>query len=672
MKSFNFYFDDDSAWQDHSQRPELLAAEQAAVSILIQVFTSIFDAAHCTKVATALRERWPTACLIGATTGSEILDGQVTLGSTAVSVTFFAHTRLTQTLLEKPLPPVEAALPLVNATLPTDSDHTIGHTLAQQLTCADTRVVILFGCPEPINIGELLDGFAACKPDLAVAGGSAANALSGGTPMVFDQDRVSKRGVVGVALHGESLIANRYWHLSWQRIGKVMTATRTDGNRLYELDHIPAMQMYQRYFGDDIADNFYQRVLGFPLIADRDGLPVARIPHTRLADGSLMFGADVRDGEKVRFGFGNVPQIISSNEEILRQIVAHPVESIFVYSCVIRRAFMQEAAEVETRPLQALAPTAGFFTFGEYFNSKRGIEHLNATMTVLALAERCDGASVPGIHQLCTQRGDDVTRLAPHITDPGVQLYMGTLSSLTSLVNAVTGELEASNRQLAETLALVEAERAKSDRLLRNILPVDVATELKELGYTRPRLYERVTVLFTDIKGFTVLAERLSPEEIIAELDHCFLRFDEICERFGLERIKTIGDAYMAAGGVPTANVSNPFDVVAAALEMQRFMSNVNADKQRRGAPKWSIRIGVHTGPVVAGVVGKRKFAYDIWGDAVNIAARMEQHGEVDRVNVSGETYRIVAGDRRFRFSYRGRILAKNKGEVDMYFVDSE
>jgi hypothetical protein len=435
MKSFNFYFDDDSAWSAYSQRPELLAAEQAAVSILIQVFTSIFDAAHCTKVATALRERWPTACLIGATTGSEILDGQVTLGRTAVSVTFFAHTRLTQTLLEKPLPPVDAALP-------TEPDHSIGHTLAQQLTCADTRVVILFGCPEPINIGELLDGFAACKPDLAVAGGSAANALSGGTPMVFDQDRVSPRGVVGVALHGEALIANRYWHLSWQRIGKVMTATRTDGNRLYELDHIPAMQMYQRYFGDDIADNFYQRVLGFPLIADRDGLPVARIPHTRLADGSLMFGADVRDGEKVRFGFGNVPQILSSNEEILRQIVAHPVESIFVYSCVIRRAFMQEAAEVETRPLQALAPTAGFFTFGEYFNSKRGIEHLNATMTVLALAERCDGVSVPGIHQLCTQRGDDVTRLAPHITDPEVQLYMGTLSSLTSLVNAVTGELK--------------------------------------------------------------------------------------------------------------------------------------------------------------------------------------------------------------------------------------
>ncbi len=662
MKSFLFQFDPDGEWLSFCDSDSFRKVESVAKSTLIQVFTSQFERGHYEDVARRLRQRFPKACLIGTTTGGEILKGQVSFGKTVVSVSFFAHTEVTQAFLEK-----EDG---VEAGAEANADHLLGKRLADQLARPDTKVLILIGCPEPIDIGQMLDGVFSARPQLVVSGGSAATAMTGGTPMVFDGEQASARGLIGVALSGDELEVNHYWHLSWQCIGKAMTVTRAEGLRLYELDGIPAQDMYRRYFGEDIVENFYQRVQGFPLIADRDDLMVARVPHSRLPDGSLLFGAELKNGDRVRFGFGHVPMIVNSNEAILRQIVAHPVESIFVYSCAIRRAFMQDAAEIETKPLQAFAPTAGFFTFGEYFHTPRRIEHLNATMVVLALSERCKGNDPPEIHEPCQRRSEDVTKLAPHITDPAAKLYMSTLSSLTNLVNAVTGELEDSNRQLAATLKLVEEERAKSDRLLRNILPTDVATELKEQGYTRPRLYERVTVLFTDIKGFTHLAERLTPEEIIAELDRCFLRFDEICEQFGLERIKTIGDAYMAAGGVPNANQSNPLDVVCAAIEMQRFMTSLNAEKTRAGIPNWSIRIGIHTGPVVAGVVGKRKFAYDIWGDAVNIAARMEQHGEVERVNISGETHRLISDDPRFRFEYRGRIYAKNKGEVDMYFVD--
>ncbi len=667
MKSFQFHFDPDGEWQSFCDSASFRKVESVAKSILIQVFTSQFDRGHYEDVGRALRQRFPTACLIGTTSGGEILKGQVSFGKTVVSVSFFARTEVHQTFLEKEESTDNGAAPPV----PSD-DHKLGQRLAEQLARPSTKAMILIGCPGPIDIGQMLDGVFASRPDLLVSGGSAACTMTGGTPMVFDGEHVSDHGLCGVGLSGDDLEVNHYWHLSWHSIGKVMTVTRADGLRLYELDGIPAQDMYRRYFGEDIVDNFYQRVQGFPLIASRDDIMVARVPHTRLSDGSLLFGAELRNGDRVRFGFGHVPMIVNSNEAILRQIVARPVESIFVYSCAIRRAFMQDAAEIETKPLQAFAPTAGFFTFGEYFYTPQRIEHLNATMVVLALSERCSGDDPPEIHEPCQRRSDDVTRLAPHITDPASRMYMTTLSSLTNLVNAVTGELEDSNRQLTATLKLVEEERAKSDRLLRNILPADVATELKEQGYTRPRLYDRVTVLFTDIKGFTHLAERLTPEEIIAELDRCFLRFDEICEQFGLERIKTIGDAYMAAGGVPNANQSNPFDVVSAAIEMQRFMASLNAEKTRAGIPNWAIRIGVHTGPVVAGVVGKRKFAYDIWGDAVNIAARMEQHGEIERVNISGETYRLIREDPRFRFDYRGRIHAKNKGEVDMYFVDKD
>jgi class 3 adenylate cyclase len=184
-----------------------------------------------------------------------------------------------------------------------------------------------------------------------------------------------------------------------------------------------------------------------------------------------------------------------------------------------------------------------------------------------------------------------------------------------------------------------------------------------------PVRYESVSVLFTDFKSFTTISEQMTPEQLIGELDECFRIFDAIVGIFGLEKIKTIGDSYMCAGGLPTPNDTHPVDVVKAAIEMQHGLQLLMERKKAEGQPAlFEMRIGIHTGPVVAGVVGSHKFAYDIWGDTVNTAARMEQGSQPHKINISAATYELVK--HRFECTYRGKMAAKNKGEIDMYFVE--
>ncbi|HNP49681.1 MAG TPA: adenylate/guanylate cyclase domain-containing protein, partial [Bacteroidia bacterium] len=178
-----------------------------------------------------------------------------------------------------------------------------------------------------------------------------------------------------------------------------------------------------------------------------------------------------------------------------------------------------------------------------------------------------------------------------------------------------------------------------------------------------------VTVMFTDFKNFTQASEILSPVELVQEIHECYSAFDKIISELNLEKIKTIGDSYMCAGGLPVPNKSNAVDTVRAAMKINEFMLALKLKRISENKPYFEIRIGCHTGPVVAGIVGIKKFAYDIWGDTVNIASRMESAGEAGRVNVSGTTYELIKDI--FSCNYRGKISAKNKGEIDMYFVES-
>jgi adenylate cyclase len=217
---------------------------------------------------------------------------------------------------------------------------------------------------------------------------------------------------------------------------------------------------------------------------------------------------------------------------------------------------------------------------------------------------------------------------------------------------------------------VLDRQKEQIEHLLLNILPAEVAKELQNNGKATPRNYETVSVLFTDFKGFTSIADKMSPAELVDELNICFMAFDDIIERNNLEKIKTIGDSYMCAGGIPTADNEHPYNIVKAGLEIQQYITQNNQRRAEKGLPPWDVRVGVHIGPLVAGVVGKKKYAYDIWGSTVNIASRMESNGEPGQVNISASTYELIKD--KYACKYRGKIYAKNVGEIDMYFIDHE
>ncbi len=223
--------------------------------------------------------------------------------------------------------------------------------------------------------------------------------------------------------------------------------------------------------------------------------------------------------------------------------------------------------------------------------------------------------------------------------------------------------------EVHERTAQLRSERDRSEGLLLNILPSEVAEELKNTGAAQARHFDTATILFTDFKGFTAMSEKVTPKDLVRDLNECFSAFDKITSTYGIEKIKTIGDAYMAAGGLPVPNTTHATDVINAALEMRDFVATGKARKVAAGLPYFEVRIGIHTGPVVAGIVGVKKFQYDIWGDTVNTASRMESSGEVGQVNISEATYALVKNSPGFTFIPRGKVSAKGKGELEMYFV---
>jgi PAS domain S-box-containing protein len=260
----------------------------------------------------------------------------------------------------------------------------------------------------------------------------------------------------------------------------------------------------------------------------------------------------------------------------------------------------------------------------------------------------------------------DITKIKE--TEEALNQRNEYMMALTNHLKSTNALLEKQQREINEQNKALEEEREKADELLLNILPFEVARQLKSKGKAKPKGFKLATVLFLDFVGFTKLTQKLSHIDLISILDSYFKEFDDIVEKHFVEKIKTIGDAYMCVGGLPLRNRSNPFNVVLAGLEMQHIVESMVEKTKIEEGQEWKCRIGIHTGPVIAGVVGKKKYIYDIWGNTVNIAARMQEEGESGMVNISGETYEKIKD--YFDCTYRGRIAMKKADDADMYFVN--
>ncbi len=302
--------------------------------------------------------------------------------------------------------------------------------------------------------------------------------------------------------------------------------------------------------------------------------------------------------------------------------------------------------------------------FSSEFDSISGYR----TQSLLCMPVRNPGGEIIGSIEVLNKL------IRPTFTEKD-ELLLGAFSSLAgiALANARSHEeLQKERNSLEERVKErtrdLEESQKKSDELLLNILPRSIADELKRKGYATPSRHEEVSVMFTDFVGFSHLSEIMDGESLLKDLDRFFCFFDEMVEQYNLEKIKTIGDSYMCAGGVPDPQKGGSVESVLAAMEIQRFMEEEAKKKREKNETAWGLRVGIHCGPVLAGIVGKKKFAYDIWGDTVNTASRVESAGEVGRVNISQGTYHRIK--EFFDCTYRGSILAKNKGEIDMYFVD--
>jgi class 3 adenylate cyclase len=245
---------------------------------------------------------------------------------------------------------------------------------------------------------------------------------------------------------------------------------------------------------------------------------------------------------------------------------------------------------------------------------------------------------------------------------------LGTIEAQNRALEA-RRELEESQRRLSEAMAELETEKARSDELLLHLLPANVARELQTRGRVQPVLHPDVAVMFADFTAFTQVTEQLSPEELVGELNECFCQFDWIASRHGVEKLKTVGDCFICAAGLNTTSPDDSMNLVRVALEIRDFVAERRAALLAAGRPCWDVRIGLHAGPLVAGIVGVRKFVYDIWGDTMNTAARIEASGEPGRINAS-ETF-LNRVKEHIAYTPRGKIPCKNKGEIEMAFIDA-
>ena len=368
MKSFNCIFDDNSSLLKFIEANQI----QNSDKVLVQIFSGICDEALLLEIVNAIKTKLPNSTIIGSTTDGEIINAQVTIKQVVISFSVFDDTSI-----------VSAFAQLQNF----DDSFEVGQEIMRNLVDANPKVVISFANAASINGEEYVNGIYSIKNDMVLSGGLAGDNGTFERNLVFLNDKFTTNGAVAVALSGEKLnVANNY-SLNWQPLGKWLKVTKSNKNRVYEIDGISATQLYGKYLGKDIAKYLPKTGVEFPLIIKNDNITISRAVLSKHDDGSLTFAGNVNEGDFVRFAYGNVEMILNNVDDNIKFFSNYFVESIFVYSCMARRRLFGNKAFIEIAPLSNIASVSGFYTYGEFYSSKSDAQLLNETMTILALSE---------------------------------------------------------------------------------------------------------------------------------------------------------------------------------------------------------------------------------------------------------------------------------------------
>ncbi|WP_018130883.1 bifunctional diguanylate cyclase/phosphodiesterase [Effusibacillus pohliae] len=417
MKTWNVVYD------QSFRLPEYLAEHgiHPRLSLLVQIFAGNHRQQRIVSLRDQLRRLLPSAVIIGATSDGEIAGGKVTTGQTVISFTEFAKTTVTS-----------AAVPIAAAA----DSFAAGREIAQRLVGRNTKAIILFADGSAVNGEDLLRGVESVAPHVVVAGGLTVGCMTGTPDLLFTEQAVLSRGVVGVALAGDDLYVKPYCHFAWSPIGRTMTVTKASVNRVYEIDHQPAVEIYRKYLGTAVADRLASLGSMFPLVLHKHGRLVARACIESHADGSLSFAGNLQTGEQVQFAYADTQLAFESLERATNDLQAVPAKSIFIYACAARRRWMPDLVEAEIASLERMADTSGCFLCGEFYHASPTNQLLNQTITGLILAE-----------------SDDVRRTAAAPV-AAIQEVNGTwhlLRAVSHLVNVTSEELQRSNQALQES-----------------------------------------------------------------------------------------------------------------------------------------------------------------------------------------------------------------------------
>lgn len=558
METINTYYTDFPDLKEFvvNNKEILLATDNK--DVLVQVFSGICDKNVLVNIAKHIGELVPGAQVIGTTTNGEIMNGEISGLKTVVSFSIFKQTE------------VKLGFAIKEGI----SDFDLGRTIASKLDNDKARVLILFATGLTVNASQLLKGVQSVNDSLPVAGGNAGDNLENTRCFVFTNDDVTDCGVVAAALLGDSVKATRHSHLGWQAIGKEMTVTRAAGSRIYTIDNLPAYQMYRQYLASgedfDIINS-----IEFPLLIEKQGQTILRVPFFRYEDDSLGFFGDIDEGERVRFSFGHIPMITDIIESLLQSIRKEAVESIFVYSCAARRSLLGETAPIETQPMQMIAPTSGFFTSGEFFHANNSNQFLNNTMTILALSEsdQADHAfnKQSGIDTF-DEKDSDIYSTRDNVANRSI----GVLRALTTLVRKVTDELNERS---------IELEKANGK--LQYNSSHDALTGLYNRGFLEQEI-RRVNVETVGI--------------IICDVDGLKMINDSFGHSVGDELLKTLADileSLFKNNGLVARMGGDEFAVLlktdsqsALELECQRIREAINVYNNENPAVPLSVSVG--------------------------------------------------------------------------------